>query len=147
MKIFMGAPNLVRGASTNGNLKASETIERGVCSGLISDYYPECMLQAAFMAEERLELTLPEALGLVTSGPGAFIDQDGLCGTLREGARADFIVGEQDIALGPGGTDLGRRTVRVSLPGKTKESLHAPGHGRGCPENRLPCHGLITKYR
>ena len=92
MDIFMGAPNLIRGASTNGHLKAADTIRRGVCNGLVSDYYPECLLQAPFIAMERLGVEPAAALKLVTTGPGTYVDPSGLCGTLREGARADFIV-------------------------------------------------------
>ncbi|SCY19337.1 alpha-D-ribose 1-methylphosphonate 5-triphosphate diphosphatase [Desulfoluna spongiiphila] len=90
LKVFMGAPNLVRGRSSGGHLKAAETVSRGICDGLLSDYYPECMLQAPFTAMESLN-TLPEyALSLVTSGPGRFI-RPGL-GTLTPGEVADLLV-------------------------------------------------------
>jgi len=90
MRVFMGAPNLVRGRSTGGHLKAAEAVSAHLCDGLLSDYYPECMLQAPFTAMETLK-TLPEyALSLVTSGPGCFI-RPGV-GTLRVGEASDMIV-------------------------------------------------------
>ncbi len=90
LRIFMGAPNLVRGRSTGGHLKAADAVSGNVCDGLLSDYYPECMLQAPFIAMETLD-TLPEyALSLVTSGPGHFI-RPGL-GMLKPGEPADMIV-------------------------------------------------------
>lgn len=92
MKIFMGAPNLLRGVSTNGHLKASETIVRKMCDGLVSDYYPECLLQAAFAAAEKLGLDAAEAWRLVTAGPGGYVAGDGVTGFLKAGGQADFIV-------------------------------------------------------
>lgn len=90
LKIFMGAPNLVRGKSTGGHLKAQETVAAGICDGLLSDYYPECMLQAPFTASRRDGVALTYALSLVTAGPGSFM-APGL-GTLAEGASPDIIV-------------------------------------------------------
>ena len=92
MKIFMGAPNLLRGASTNGHLKASQTIEAGICDGLVSDYYPECLLPAAFAAESRFGIDPAAAWRLVTAGPGAYADPDGTTGFLKAEGQADFIV-------------------------------------------------------
>ncbi len=92
LHIFMGAPNLVRGTSTNGHLKAADTVSQGLCQGLISDYYPECLLQTPFLADARLTVGLPQALRLVTAGPGAFLQDGFAAGCLRPGARADMIV-------------------------------------------------------
>jgi alpha-D-ribose 1-methylphosphonate 5-triphosphate diphosphatase len=92
MQVFMGAPNLVRGVSTNGHLKASETVAEGLCDGLISDYYPECLVQTPFVAEASLSVLLDQALRLVTSGPAAFL-RDGLTsGRLAPDLPADLVV-------------------------------------------------------
>ena len=90
LRIFMGAPNLVRGRSSGGHLSAAETVSRRLCDGLLSDYYPECMIQAPFMAISRRNKSQEYALSLVTSGPGRFI-RLGL-GTLKAGLPADMIV-------------------------------------------------------
>jgi alpha-D-ribose 1-methylphosphonate 5-triphosphate diphosphatase len=73
MLIFMGAPNLVRDQSTSGHLKASQTLLAGLCSGLVSDYYPECLLQAPFIAHRRHGTRLAQMLSLVTSNPAGFL--------------------------------------------------------------------------
>jgi len=92
MQVFMGAPNLVRGASTNGHLKAAEALAQGLCNGLISDYYPECLLQTPFIARDTLSVGLDLALRLVSAGPAAFL-QDGVTrGCLRPGDPADLVV-------------------------------------------------------
>ena len=92
LSIFMGAPNLIRGVSSNGNLKAAETIRAGLCNGLISDYYPESLLQAPFVAAEMLPVNLAAALQLTTSGPSDFLPDGHLHGRLAPGARADLVV-------------------------------------------------------
>lgn len=92
MRVFMGAPNLVRGSSSNGHLKASETVASGLCDGLISDYYPECLLQTPFLASTSLDMDLAVTLPLVTSGPADYL-KDGLStGRLAPGSPADLVV-------------------------------------------------------
>ena len=92
LKVFMGAPNLLRGKSSNGNLCAADAINRSVCHGLISDYYPESLIQAAFLARRRMGIAKEKALALVSSGPGAYLDpRDGI-GFLTPGKRADLVV-------------------------------------------------------
>ncbi len=93
--VFMGAPNLIRDRSTNGNLKASEVVEQGLCTGLVSDYYPESLLQAPFVAS-RWTRGLKTALQKVTSGPGAFLNGPDRPGFIAPGAGADILVVNHD---------------------------------------------------
>jgi alpha-D-ribose 1-methylphosphonate 5-triphosphate diphosphatase len=91
LKIFMGAPNLIRNQSTNGNLKASDALRAGLCDGLMSDYYPESLLQSGFIGQAYT--ACPEkALKTVTSGPGVFLNAGGRPGQLVPGADADIII-------------------------------------------------------
>jgi alpha-D-ribose 1-methylphosphonate 5-triphosphate diphosphatase len=92
MRVFMGAPNLIRDSSSNGHLKASEAVISGHCDGLVSDYYPECLLQAPFVAHRRYGLALEQTLKLVTSRPGAFLSRGGMLGRLSPGGPADLLV-------------------------------------------------------
>lgn len=94
MHVFMGAPNLVRGKSSNGHISASETIENNVCDGLISDYYPECLTQAPFSAQRLLGLDAESAFRLVTSGPGDFLAEGMETGYLKPSKAADIVVME-----------------------------------------------------
>lgn len=91
LKVFMGAPNLIRNQSTNGNLKASDTLERGLCTGLVSDYYPESLLQGAFIARN-FKCGMEQALKTVTSGPGDFLNPTTGAGVLKKGGDADIII-------------------------------------------------------
>lgn len=96
--VSMGAPNVVRGRSSGGNLSAREAVASGFLDALCSDYHPPSMLQAAFgLAREKL-LTLPDAVALVTSGPACAVGIDDR-GELREGAVADLIVVGERLGL------------------------------------------------
>lgn len=92
MKVFLGAPNLVRGVSSNGHLSARDAIRKDLCDGLISDYYPECLPQAPFVAVRVLGIGLDKAFCLVTSGPGRFLDKEGKAGFIKPGLPADIAV-------------------------------------------------------
>jgi alpha-D-ribose 1-methylphosphonate 5-triphosphate diphosphatase len=92
MKLFMGAPNLIRDRSTNGHLKASETIAAGLCHGLVSDYYPECLLQAPFIAQRKHGLSLENLFALITSKPAGFLLGTDSAGRLHRGSSPDIIV-------------------------------------------------------
>lgn len=93
LHVFMGAPNLFRGKSSSGQLAARETVAAGVCDGLISDYYPECLLQSPFVAKREISgLPKEDAFSLVTAGPGRFLDPEGHTGRLICGGDADIIV-------------------------------------------------------
>lgn len=96
MNVFMGAPNLIRNQSTNGNLKASDTILEGLCTGLVSDYYPESLFQAAFMAS-RFSSDEANALQMVTSNPGRFLNTTPPTGIIEKGAYADIVVINRDF--------------------------------------------------
>lgn len=86
--VVMGAPNVVRGASHSGHVAAAEVVRAGYCTALASDYhYPSIGYAALKLGEE---LGLPEAWGLVSSGPAQML---GLTdrGALAPGMRADFV--------------------------------------------------------
>lgn len=91
LSVCMGAPNVVRGRSSGGNLGASGAVKLGLVDALCSDYHPPSMLQAAFkLARERV-LNLPSAVGLISSGPARAAGLLGR-GSIAEGAVADLIV-------------------------------------------------------
>ncbi|MCB9495217.1 MAG: alpha-D-ribose 1-methylphosphonate 5-triphosphate diphosphatase [Desulfobacteraceae bacterium] len=92
LDVFMGAPNLLRGKSSNGHLDASRTVESGICTGLLSDYYPESLLQAPFTAGKRSSIPYEKILSLVTSGPGRLLPEGSSKGCIAKNLSADFIV-------------------------------------------------------
>src|SRR5690606_32552811 len=48
LAVLMGAPNVVRGGSHNGNIAAAELAREGVLDVLSSDYVPFALMLAAF---------------------------------------------------------------------------------------------------
>lgn len=90
MHTVFGAPNILRGKSQSGSMRAIEAIERNVADCLCADYSPATMLAAAFRVPEISDLDLPAAVRLVTANPAlaaGLTDR----GQLAEGQRADLI--------------------------------------------------------
>lgn len=87
----MGAPNVVRGGSHNGNLSALDLISMGLCHALASDYHYPSPRRAALMLAQSGLLDLAGAWALVSSGPAQVLGLSDR-GTLAPGKRADIVV-------------------------------------------------------
>lgn len=99
MVTLFGAPNVVRGGSASGNVKAIDAIRAGACTGLCSDYHPPALLAALLMLPRHSELTLPQAVRLATSAPAraaGLTDR----GSIAVGQRADVVL-VREIADAP----------------------------------------------
>ena len=98
--IVFGAPNIVRGGSHIGWTKASDMVEKGLCSILASDYYYPAPILAAFRLATDGVLPLPQAWNLISAAPA---QSAGLTdrGVLAEGRRADLILVDDEIPLRP----------------------------------------------
>jgi len=92
MAVLVGAPNVVRGISSNGHLSARSAVAAGVVDALVSDYYPECLLQAPFVLTACAGGSLPEHLAKATEGPAKILGTRHPCGCLRPGRPADVAV-------------------------------------------------------
>lgn len=93
MPVVMGAPNVLRGHSHNGNASGRELVAGGLVTALASDYLPSGLLGAALLLAEEGLTSLPKAVGLVTGGAA---DVAGLRdrGRLEAGLRADLVLAE-----------------------------------------------------
>jgi alpha-D-ribose 1-methylphosphonate 5-triphosphate diphosphatase len=89
--VVMGAPNVVRGGSHNGNLSALDLISMGMCDALASDYHYPSPRRAALMLADAGVVDLAEAWRLVSAGPARVLGMTDR-GELRLGLRADFVV-------------------------------------------------------
>lgn len=87
--IVAGAPNVLRGGSHSGNISAIELIQSGLVDALASDYLPSSLLMSAMLLASDGNLSLPEAIGLVTSGAAQTVGLDDR-GRIAPGLRADF---------------------------------------------------------
>jgi alpha-D-ribose 1-methylphosphonate 5-triphosphate diphosphatase len=94
MSTIFGAPNIIRGKSQSGSMKAIDAIHRGVTDCLCADYAPATLIVAVMRIPQQSDLTLPEAIRLVTVNP-ARAARLGDRGSIEVGKRADLIaVGE-----------------------------------------------------
>ncbi len=122
--IVFGAPNVVRGGSHTGWTKASDMIEKGLCSVLASDYYYPAPLLAAFRLAVDGVLPLAQAWSLISAAPA---QAAGLAdrGRLAAGLRADVILVDDEVPLRPRivGVIAGGRLVHLSNAGRL---VHAP---------------------
>ncbi len=89
--IVLGAPNVVRGGSHVGWVKAADMISRGLCTILASDYYYPAPLLAAFRLAADGVAPLALAWNYVAEQP-ARAAALGDRGRLESGCRADVIL-------------------------------------------------------
>lgn len=91
LAVLMGAPNVVRGKSHNGNISASELAREGVLDVLSSDYVPFALMVAAFQLPDRVEgISLPQSVSLVTRNPAKAAHLHDR-GEIAIGKRADLV--------------------------------------------------------
>lgn len=87
---LFGAPNLLRGKSQSGSMRALDAVIEGVADCLCGDYSPAALLPAVLRLPELAGIALHEAVALVTCNPA---DAAGLHdrGRIAVGARADLV--------------------------------------------------------
>jgi alpha-D-ribose 1-methylphosphonate 5-triphosphate diphosphatase len=94
MSTIFGAPNIIRGKSQSGSMKAIDAIREGVVDCLCADYAPATLILAVMRIPRQSDLSLPEAIRLVTTHPARAARLDDR-GSIEVGKRADLIaVGE-----------------------------------------------------
>ncbi|WP_375002106.1 alpha-D-ribose 1-methylphosphonate 5-triphosphate diphosphatase [Aeromicrobium sp. CTD01-1L150] len=93
-----GAPNVLRGGSHSGNVSARELVAAGLVDALASDYLPTALLAAVTLLAREDDVSLPEAVSLITAGPAQVAGLDDR-GAIAPGLRADFAL--VDDRIGP----------------------------------------------
>ncbi|MDQ6420267.1 alpha-D-ribose 1-methylphosphonate 5-triphosphate diphosphatase [Paenibacillus sp. LHD-117] len=92
MSVCVGAPNIVRGVSHDGNLSASEAIREGAANIICSDYHPSSLLSAIFKLAEEGTADLPLAVRMASLHPAQAMRIDDRLGSIEQGKSADLIV-------------------------------------------------------
>lgn len=90
MEIVMGAPNVVRGGSHSGNVRATELAQAGLLDILSSDYVPSSLLHAAFALPALCDWSLARAVATVSERPAQAVGLHDR-GAIAVGKRADMI--------------------------------------------------------
>lgn len=98
MEITVGAPNIVRGASTGGNLSARELVGEGLTTIICGDYHTPALLCAAFTLSHEGLCTLPDAVAMVTANPAHTFGL-GSTGRIAPGYAADLCLVSVDAGL------------------------------------------------
>lgn len=117
LAVCMGAPNVLRGKSSGGNLSALAAIEAGVTDVLCADYYPAAMLGAAFKLAALHILDLPQAVRLVTLNPAQAVGLADRFGSLEPGKIADLLIVRLNHLAHP-------KVRQVLVNGRTRLSLN-----------------------
>ncbi len=91
MHILYGAPNILRGVSTGGNLSARDAIKAGYSGIICSDYAPVSLIHA-ILALEKMGLPLHEAVNMASLNPARAAGISGFTGSLEQGKSADLII-------------------------------------------------------
>ncbi|WP_113912066.1 alpha-D-ribose 1-methylphosphonate 5-triphosphate diphosphatase [Roseovarius dicentrarchi] len=93
--VVMGAPNVVRGGSHNGNVSAIDMAAVGCIHALASDYHYPSLRRAAWLLADAGMCDLAGAWHLVSKGPAQVL---GLAdrGDLAPGQRADLTILDSD---------------------------------------------------
>jgi len=99
MTICMGAPNVVLGRSTSGNLSSVQAVTAGLVDVLCSDYNPASMLYSPFILWKHGILTLPDAVKMVTLNPAKAVGMDYATGSIEIGKRADILVVTEQMGI------------------------------------------------
>lgn len=90
MSTVMGAPNILRGKSQSGSMRAIDGIHAGVVDCLCADYAPATLIVAVFRIPKISELSLADAVRFVTANPAKAASLHDR-GEIVVGKRADLI--------------------------------------------------------
>jgi alpha-D-ribose 1-methylphosphonate 5-triphosphate diphosphatase len=90
MTVIAGAPNIVRGGSHSGNVGAADLVRAGVVDAFASDYVPAAMVEAAFLSVSQCDITLPQAIAMITDAPARMARLPDR-GRVEAGLRADLL--------------------------------------------------------
>jgi len=90
MHTIFGAPNILRGISQSGSMRALDAVKSNVADCLCADYAPAALIVAVFRLPELAGISLADAVRLVTINPAraaGLVDR----GSIEVGKRADLV--------------------------------------------------------
>ncbi len=94
LSTLFGAPNILRGKSQSGNMRALDAVLAGVADCLCGDYSPAALLPSVMRLPELAGIGLAEAVALVTRNPARAAGLNDR-GEIAVGKRADLVAVKQ----------------------------------------------------
>lgn len=92
MHVMVGAPNIIRGISNSGNMKALDAIKNSAADILCSDYISSSMLHAVFQLHKIHGIDLAQAVRMATLNPAKAAKCDHRLGSVEPGKVADLVL-------------------------------------------------------
>jgi alpha-D-ribose 1-methylphosphonate 5-triphosphate diphosphatase len=87
---LFGAPNILRGKSQSGNMRALDAVNNGVADCLCSDYSPAALLPSIMRLPSLADISLSQAVAMVTINPACAAGLPDR-GEIAIGKRADLV--------------------------------------------------------
>lgn len=90
LSTLFGAPNVVRGKSQSGSIRALDAVHEGVADCLCGDYSPAALLPAVLQLPQLAGIKLHKAVAMVTCNPARAVSLNDR-GSISIGKRADLL--------------------------------------------------------
>lgn len=90
MATIFGAPNILRGKSQSGSMRALDAVLEGVADCLCADYAPAAMLPALFRLVDQTGISLAQSIRLASLHPARAVGLHDR-GAIAPGLRADLV--------------------------------------------------------
>lgn len=99
MHVVVGAPNIIRGGSNSGNMRAIDAIGRSAAHILCSDYISSSILHAVFQLHHHHGLAMADAVNMATLSPARAVRLDHLLGSVEPGKAADLVLIDEQAGI------------------------------------------------
>lgn len=93
--VIMGAPNIMRGASHNGNASARHFVALGIVNSLVSDYHYPSLLGAIRVMDHEALSPLEKSWEMISQNPAKLMGHHDR-GRIEEGLRADLVMIDEE---------------------------------------------------
>lgn len=90
--VVIGAPNIIRGFSNSGNMRAIDAVQGGSADILCSDYAPASILHAIYILHYKYGIKINEAVKMASVNAAKAVGVDEDLGSIELGKQADLIL-------------------------------------------------------
>lgn len=119
---LVGAPNILLGSSSTGNLSAIEAIDHDAADIICSDYFPPALLHSVFKLY-KMGYPLPQVVNKLSLNPAKALFIDDIKGSIEVGKMADLIIVDASDIHQPRIQDVfvsGKKVISFSYRGQNQ---------------------------